>query len=45
LAEGQGSAALSGAVYKPARSTLSTPDVNKSSHRAENLESTANPDF
>ena len=34
MAEGQGSAALSGAVYKPARSALSTVVVNKSSHRA-----------
>jgi hypothetical protein len=34
LAEGQDSAALSAAVYKPARSALSTVVVNKSSHRA-----------
>ena len=33
------------AVYSPARSALSTPDVNKSSHRAENFESPPNPDF
>jgi hypothetical protein len=34
LAKGQSSAALSGAVYKPARSALSTVVVNKSSHQA-----------
>jgi len=32
LAESQDSAALSGTGYKPARSSLSTPIVNKSSH-------------
>jgi len=33
LAEGQCSAALSGAGYRPAGSALSTPDVKKSSYR------------
>jgi hypothetical protein len=33
------------AVYSPARSALSTPDVNKSSHRIKNLEPRRNPDF
>ena len=33
------------AVYKPARSALSTPDVNKSSQRVENFAEHGNPDF
>jgi hypothetical protein len=33
------------AVYSPAQSALSTPDVNKSSHRVENFESAASPDY
>ena len=33
------------AVYSPAQSALSTPDVNKSSHRVENFESAVSPDL
>jgi hypothetical protein len=33
------------AVYKPARSALSTPDVNKSSHREKNLAPQGSLDF
>jgi hypothetical protein len=43
LAEGQGSAALSGSVYKPGPSSLSTVDVNKSSHLAALFWATKKP--